>query len=215
MRTGARVIGGVASAPQWPAGDTLAGILVKNRGKRLAKWLKHAALCRIKCDTNRYPSKNIHMALDPTDLRILAVLQQEGRISNQDLAERVSLSPSACLRRMRLLEESGVIGGYRAWFDAERLGLELEAIVQVSMRHDVEGWHDTFNAAVQQWPEVLSAYVITGDSNYILRVQARNLKHYSDFIVNRLYRTPGVMDIRSNIVLQKIKTDGSPLDLLR
>ncbi|MBO4119672.1 Lrp/AsnC family transcriptional regulator [Cupriavidus gilardii] len=155
------------------------------------------------------------MTLDPIDLRILTCLQQNGRISNQDLAERVALSPSACLRRVRLLEESGVIGGYRAWFDAERLGLELEAIVQVSMRPAVEGWHDTFNAAVQSWPEVLSAYVITGDSNYILRVQARNLKHYSDFIVNRLYRTPGVMDIRSNIVLQRIKSEGSPLALVQ
>jgi len=154
------------------------------------------------------------MNLDPVDLRILACLQENGRISNQDLADRVALSPSACLRRVRLLEESGVIGGYRAWFDTERLGLELEAIVQVSMRHDVEGWHDTFIAAVQAWPEVLSAYIITGDSNYILRVQARNLKHYSDFIVNRLYRTPGVMDIRSNIVLQRIKTDSSPLAVL-
>jgi DNA-binding Lrp family transcriptional regulator len=68
---------------------------------------------------------------------------------------------------------------------------------------------------VQTWPEVLTAYVITGDSNYILRVQARNLKHYSDFIVNRLYRTPGVMDIRSNIVLQRIKTGGSPLAIVK
>jgi len=155
------------------------------------------------------------MNLDPTDLRILTCLQENGRISNQDLADRVALSPSACLRRVRLLEEAGVIGGYRAWFDAERLGLELEAIVQVSMRHDVEGWHDTFIEAVQSWPEVLSAYIITGDSNYILRVQARNLKHYSDFIVNRLYRTKGVMDIRSNIVLQRIKVDSSPLAVLR
>jgi DNA-binding Lrp family transcriptional regulator len=155
------------------------------------------------------------MNLDTTDLRILTCLQENGRISNQDLADRVALSPSACLRRVRLLEESGVIGGYRAWFDAEQLGLELEAIVQVSMRHDVEGWHDTFIAAVQAWPEVLSAYIITGDSNYILRVQARNLKHYSDFIVNRLYRTQGVMDIRSNIVLQRIKVDSSPLAILK
>lgn len=155
------------------------------------------------------------MNLDPIDLRILSCLQENGRISNQDLADRVALSPSACLRRVRLLEESGVIGGYRAWFDAERLGLELEAIVQVSMRPETQGWHDTFNAAVQSWPEVVSAYIITGDSNYILKVQARNLKHYSDFIVNRLYRTPGVMDIRSNIVLQKIKTDGSPLAVIK
>ncbi|WP_375739656.1 Lrp/AsnC family transcriptional regulator [Pseudomonas boanensis] len=154
------------------------------------------------------------MTLDSTDIRILLCLQQNGRISNQDLAEKVALSPSACLRRLRILEDNGVIEGYRAVFNAERLGVELEAIVHISMRQDDENWHEAFIQKVQSWPEVVSAYVITGASNYVLRVQARNLKQYSDFIVNKLNRTVGVTDIRSEIILQKIKEGGGVLDLL-
>jgi DNA-binding Lrp family transcriptional regulator len=154
------------------------------------------------------------MILDSTDLRILHVLQQDGRISNHELAEKVALSPSACLRRLRLLEGEGFISGYRAVLNAERLGIELEAIVHVSLRQDVDDWHETFIKKVQQWPEVVTAYVVTGASNYVLRVQARNLKHFSDFIVNHLNRTSGVTDIRSEIVLQKIKESSQLLDLL-
>lgn len=153
----------------------------------------------------------VAMTLDTLDLRILAVLLEDGRISNQDLAERVALSPSACLRRVRLLEEAGVIAGYRAELDLEQLGIEVDAMVQVSMRQDVQGWHDTFIEAIRDWPEVTAAYIITGECNYVLRVQARNLRHYSDFIVNRLYRTAGVLDIRSNIILQTIKSSKSGL----
>ncbi|NJZ82927.1 Lrp/AsnC family transcriptional regulator [Ralstonia solanacearum] len=154
------------------------------------------------------------MQLDTTDLRILQVMQEDGRISNQDLAERVALSPSACLRRVRMLEEGGAITGYRARLGRAALGLELEAIVQVSMRQDVSGWHETFMEAVQQWPEIVAAYIITGDCNYILRVQAPNLQHYSEFIIERLYKTPGVMDIRSNIVLRTLKEREGGLALL-
>lgn len=154
------------------------------------------------------------MNLDATDLRILHAVQQDGRISNQDLAEKVALSPSACLRRLRLLEDNGVISGYRAVLNAERLGVEFEAIVHVSLRQDVEDWHETFIANVQQWPEVVAAYVITGASNYALRVQARDLKHFSSFIVNTLNRTAGVTDIRSEIVLQKIKDREAVLELV-
>jgi len=154
------------------------------------------------------------MILDSTDLRILHVLQQDGRISNHELAEKVALSPSACLRRLRLLESEGIINGYRAELNAERLGIELEAIVHVSLRQDIDDWHETFIKKVQQWPEVVTAYVVTGASNYVLRVQARNLKHFSDFIVNHLNRTSGVTDIRSEIVLQKIKESSQLLDLL-
>ncbi len=132
------------------------------------------------------------MILDATDLRLLHFLQQDGRISNQELAEKVALSPSACLRRLRLLESEGIISGYRAVLNAEQLGIELEAIVHLSLRQDVEDWHETFIKKVQGWPEVASAYVITGASNYVLRVQARNLKHFSDFIVNHLWRIAGL-----------------------
>ncbi|WP_165673579.1 Lrp/AsnC family transcriptional regulator [Metapseudomonas otitidis] len=155
------------------------------------------------------------MILDSTDIRILHCLQHDGRISNQELAERVSLSPSACLRRLRNLEDSGIVREYRPVLDAERLGVELEALVHVSMRQDEADWHERFVEQVQGWPEVVSAYIVTGASNYVLRVQARNLKQFSDFIVSRLNRAHGVTDIRSEIILQTVKEGGGALDLLR
>ena len=156
------------------------------------------------------------ITLDATDCRILAVLQEEGRISNLDLAERISLSPSACLRRMRLLEEQGVIEHYRACLSREKLGFELEAFVQVSMRNEENQWHERFAEALREWPEVVGAFVVTGESHYLLRVLAHNLKHYSDFVLNRLYKAPGVMDIRSNIVLQTLKDEAcAPVGLAR
>ena len=156
------------------------------------------------------------ITLDATDCRILAVLQEEGRISNLDLAERISLSPSACLRRMRLLEEQGVIEHYRACLSREKLCFELEAFVQVSMRNEENQWHERFAEALREWPEVVGAFVVTGESHYLLRVLAHNLKHYSDFVLNRLYKAPGVMDIRSNIVLQTLKDEaGAPVGLAR
>lgn len=155
------------------------------------------------------------MILDSTDIRILHCLQHDGRISNQELAERVSLSPSACLRRLRNLEDSGIVRGYRPVLDAERLGVELEALVHVSMRQDEADWHERFVEQLQGWPEVVSAYIVTGASNYVLRVQARNLKQFSDFIVSRLNRAHGVTDIRSEIILQTVKEGGGALDLLR
>jgi Lrp/AsnC family leucine-responsive transcriptional regulator len=145
------------------------------------------------------------ISLDATDCRILTVLQQEGRISNLDLAERISLSPSACLRRLRLLEEQGVIEHYRACLNREVLGFELEAFVQVSMRNDQENWHERFAEAVRDWPEVVGAFVVTGETHYLLRVLAHNLKHYSDFVLQRLY-----------IVLQTLKEDsGVPVSLVK
>ncbi|MFZ6843687.1 Lrp/AsnC family transcriptional regulator [Undibacterium sp. RuTC16W] len=145
------------------------------------------------------------MQLDATDIKILHFLQCEGRISNQDLADKVFLSPSSCLRRVRMLEEAGIISRYSAVLDATALGLEVDAFVQVTMRRDVEQWHENFSAALQSWPEVVGSYIITGDANYLLRVKARNLKHYSSFVLERLYKTTGVLDIRSNIVLQTLK----------
>jgi Lrp/AsnC family leucine-responsive transcriptional regulator len=145
------------------------------------------------------------MKLDAADLKILSCLQEDGRISNLDLAEKVFLSPSSCLRRVRLLEESGIVKRYSAILDPNVLGLELEAFVQVTMRRDVEHWHESFTAALRDWPEVIGSYIITGEANYLLRVRARNLKHYSSFVLDRLYKTAGVLDIRSNIVLETLK----------
>ena len=156
------------------------------------------------------------MQLDTIDLNILTLLQQNGRISNQDLAEQVFLSPSSCLRRVRILEEAGIISRYSAVLSPEKLGLELDVFVQVTMRRDVESWHENFMQALQNYPEVVGSYIITGDANYLLRVKARNLKHYSAFVLEKLYKIPGVQDIRSNIVLQAIKeTYELPRELLR
>jgi Lrp/AsnC family transcriptional regulator, leucine-responsive regulatory protein len=149
------------------------------------------------------------MELDATDLKLLQHLQEDGRISNLELAERVFLSPSSCLRRVRLLEEKGVIERYIALLNPAQVGLEVDAFVQVTMRRDVEQWHENFSAAVQTWPEVAGAYIIAGEANYLLRVRARSLKHFSAFVLEKLYKTKGVLDIRSNIVLQNIKEDHS------
>lgn len=147
------------------------------------------------------------MNLDAIDLKLLQSLQADGRISNLELAEKVFLSPSACLRRVKQLEEKGVIARYAALLDPARVGLEVDAFVQVTMRRDVEQWHENFSAAVQTWPEVQGAYIITGEANYLLRIRARSLKHFSSFVLDRLYKTKGVLDIRSNIVLQNLKDD--------
>ncbi|MDT8990376.1 Lrp/AsnC family transcriptional regulator [Curvibacter sp. APW13] len=146
------------------------------------------------------------MALDSIDHKILALLQEDGRISNQALADQVALSPSACLRRVRQLEEAGVIARYRAELDPRALGLDVDAFVQVTMRQEVEGWHESFLAAVQRWPQVVGAWIVTGECNYILRIRAKSLKEYSQFAIEHLHKERGVKEIRSNIVMQGIKS---------
>jgi DNA-binding Lrp family transcriptional regulator len=156
------------------------------------------------------------MQLDAIDLRILDLLQQDGRISNLDLAEKIHLSPSSCLRRVRMLEESGMISRYSAVLDPAAVGLEVDAFVQVTVRRDVEHWHENFTASLKRWPEVVGSFIITGEANYLLRVRSRSLKHFSAFILEKLYKTDGVLDIRSNIVLQTIKdTQTIDTELLR
>ena len=103
------------------------------------------------------------------------------------------------------MEEAGLIASYCAVLDAKAVGLEVDAFVQVTMRRDVEKWHENFSKEIQEWPEVVGCFIITGEANYLLRVRARNLKHYSAFILDRLYKATGVLDIRSNIVLQTVK----------
>lgn len=145
------------------------------------------------------------MNLDAIDIKILNLLQTDGRMSNLELAEKVFLSPSSCLRRVRLLEDAGMISRYSAILSPAALGLEVDAFVQVTMRRDVEHWHENFLASLQAWPEVVGSFIITGEANYLLRVRARSLKHFSAFVLEKLYKTSGVLDIRSNIVLQTLK----------
>ncbi|TAH52924.1 MAG: Lrp/AsnC family transcriptional regulator [Betaproteobacteria bacterium] len=154
------------------------------------------------------------MKIDAIDLRILAALQGDGRLSNQDLADKVSLSPSACLRRVRTLEEFKLIRGYHAELDAVKLGFDLEAVVHVTLDRAEADWHGKFQQRIQQFDEVTAAYVVSGACNYVLHVRTRSLAEFSRFIVEKLNKVAGVRDLCSYIVMQKIKdTMGSlPLD---
>lgn len=145
------------------------------------------------------------MELDRYDRRILGVLQQEGRISNQDLADRIGLSPSPCLRRVRSLEESGVVVGYRALLDAKALGLSLMALIHISMdRHTPERFAN-FEAKVGELPEVLECLLITGqDADYQLKVVVSDMDAYQELLLNRITRIQGVTGVHSSFVLRRV-----------
>ncbi|MCK9530796.1 MAG: Lrp/AsnC family transcriptional regulator [Gammaproteobacteria bacterium] len=145
------------------------------------------------------------MTLDRYDRRILELLQQDGRISNQDLADRIGLSPSPCLRRVRALEDAGIIAGYRALVDAKRLGLTLMALVHISMdRHTPERFAH-FEAQVEAMPEVLECLLITGqDADYQLKVLVRDMDAYQALLLGKITRIEGVSGVHSSFVLRRV-----------
>jgi Lrp/AsnC family leucine-responsive transcriptional regulator len=150
--------------------------------------------------------------LDRVDRRILELLQRDGRLTNVELAAKIALSPSPCLRRVRALEEGGVIREYVALVDPARVGLGLLAFANVKLEKGGRLPIDDFLSAVQGWPEVVACYAMTGDTDYLLRVHVEDLEHYSRFMMNRLLKQPGVIDVRSNFVLERIKdTTALPL----
>jgi Lrp/AsnC family transcriptional regulator, leucine-responsive regulatory protein len=152
------------------------------------------------------------LRLDRIDRRILEQLQDDGRLSNQELAERVALSPSPCLRRVRGLERAGIIRGYAALLDPLQVGLGLLAFVTVKLEKRGKMPVDQFTRAVQAWPEVIACFSMTGDMDYLMRVQVEDLEHYSRFIMEKLLKQAGVIDIRTNFVLERIKeTTALPL----
>lgn len=146
-----------------------------------------------------------NMQLDRYDRHLLEILQQDGRISNQDLADRIGLSPSSCLRRLRTLEESGLIIGYRALLDAKSLGLSLMALLHISMdRHTPERFAN-FEATIAGLPEVLECLLITGqDADYQLKVIVRDMDAYQDLLLNRITRIEGVTGAHSSFVLRRV-----------
>src|SRR5882672_1507795 len=147
--------------------------------------------------------KMADITLDRTDLRILDLLQSHGRLSNQELAERVSLSPSPCLRRVRRLEEAGVIRQYVALVDPHRIGLGLLAYVNVKLEKRGKMPLEEFRARVQTWPEVVACYAMTGEMDYLLRVHVEDLQHFSRFVMDQLLKQPGVVDVRSSFALTR------------
>lgn len=151
-------------------------------------------------------------ALDKTDRKLLDLLQKDGRITNLDLAERAALSPSACLRRVRALEEAGVIRGYAALLDPAKIGLGLLAFVTVKLEKRGRMPTDAFARACRDWPEVTACHATTGDMDYLLRVHVEDLAHFSRFVMDSLLKHPGVIDVKSSFVLEQVKeTTALPL----
>lgn len=145
------------------------------------------------------------MELDRYDRHILEVLQEDGRISNQELADRIGLSPSPCLRRVRTLEESGLVSGYRALLDAKKLGYALMALIHISMdRHTPERFTN-FEQKIAELPEVLECLLITGqDADYQLKVIVRDMDGYQELLLNRITRIEGVSGVHSSFVLRRV-----------
>lgn len=152
------------------------------------------------------------IALDRIDIALLALLQTDGRLSNADMAERVNLSASACLRRVQRLERDGVIAGYGARLDPAAIGIGLQAFVRLQLaRHDRDAI-ETFVNALQHWDEVVTCHALTGDMDYLLHVAVADLEHFSRFLLDKLLSSSGVADVNTSFVLRAVKqAQGLPL----
>lgn len=149
--------------------------------------------------------------LDETDHRIMRELQENARIKNADLAERVGLSPSPCWTRVRNLEKSGVIDRYVTIFNNEALGLPDTVIIEVTLeRHDDEVLKK-FGDALARLPEVTEAYLVTGEYDYFIKVSVRGTEGYEHFLRNSLYKIPGIRHSRSSFALRCLKRSYSAL----
>jgi DNA-binding Lrp family transcriptional regulator len=144
-------------------------------------------------------------SLDDTDWRILSAMQEDARLTNADLAAKVHLSPSPCLRRVRELEQSGLIQRYVTLLDPLKMGLTVSVFIQVSLEKQMRNALDTFEASVLARDEVMECYLMTGDSDYLLRVVVRDMPSLERFIVDYLAKIPGVSNIRSSFALKQVK----------
>lgn len=143
--------------------------------------------------------------LDAIDRKILARLQQNARISNIELSDAVGLSPAPCLRRVRALEESGVIRKHVTLLDPGAVGLSVSVFVNVSLERQIEKALQRFESAVLTRPEVMECYLMTGDADYLLRVVCADLVAYERFLLDHLTQIPGVASIRSSFALKQVK----------
>ncbi|MDX1709966.1 MAG: Lrp/AsnC family transcriptional regulator [Rhodovibrionaceae bacterium] len=142
--------------------------------------------------------------LDATDIKILRRLQRDGRISNAELADRVNLSQSACLRRVRRLEDAGVISGYVALLDPSSIGQACDVFVEITLNSQSEESLEAFEEAVRACPEVMECYLMSGDADYLLRLVASGTGDYERIHKTRLSRFPGVSRIRSSFALRVV-----------
>jgi len=145
------------------------------------------------------------MQLDRYDLQILNILQQDGRINNQDLADKIGLSASPCLRRVKVLEEAGLIQGYHALLDAKKMGLSLLALIHISMDQHTPERFSNFEGLIAEIPEVLECLLITGQSaDYQLKVIVKDMDAYQELLLNRITRIGGVTGVHSSFVLRQV-----------
>ena len=154
------------------------------------------------------------MILDALDKAILTVLAEDGRQSQVDLAERVPLSPTAIARRIRALEEAGVIEGYHAKINRKALGLEMMAIVQIGLKSQNQELLDAFEAAAIAAPSVVACHLMSGEDDYILTVLARDLSDYERIHRAELSRLPGVARLHSSFVLREVTSTALPASTL-
>jgi len=146
-----------------------------------------------------------YVVLDAIDRRILGALQDDARIANNELAARVGLSPAPCLRRVRALEETGVIRRHVSLVDPGAVGLPVSVFVSISLERQVEEALKRFERAVLTRPEVMECYLMTGDADYLLRVVCADLAAYERFVLEHLAKAPGVSSIRSSFALKQVK----------
>ncbi len=150
--------------------------------------------------------------LDAIDCRIIATLQADGRLSNVQLAERVGLSPSPCLRRVKRLEREGYIESYRATLGRSRVGLGFTVFVGVKIEGHADERANELQDALVAMPEVVACHMVSGESDYLLEVVVPDLEHYQRFLLGKLLALPIIKDVRSNIALQSLKS-AAPLPL--
>jgi Lrp/AsnC family leucine-responsive transcriptional regulator len=150
--------------------------------------------------------------LDAIDCRIIAALQADGRLSNVELADRVGLSPSPCLRRVKRLEREGYIEAYRAMLQRSRVGLGFTAFVDVKIEGHANERAKAFQEAIVAMPEIVACHLVSGEADYLLEVVVPDLEHYQQFLLDKLLSLPIVREVRSNIAIQTLKA-GGPLPL--
>ena len=142
--------------------------------------------------------------LNEIDLKILSHLQNNARLTNVELSEHIHLSQSPCLRRVRNMESNGIIKGYVALVDQNTVGLPVSVFVNVRLEKQIERALEKFEETVQDWSEVMECYLMTGDSDYLLRVVASDLAAYERFLMDKLTRVPGVASINSSFALKQV-----------
>lgn len=147
----------------------------------------------------------LNYQIDDIDRKIIAALQADGKVTVNELAEKVGLSASPCARRVRLLEQAGVIKGYAAIIDQKKVGLPISAFASIKLERQRKESLERFSKAVARWPEVVDCYLMTGQRDYLLRIVARDLEAYEQFLNDKLTRLDGVASIETSFALKQVK----------